>query len=248
LESFQKSLRGWQFFRDVVASPHQRPYLSSVSTISGQCDNASTATLEKLVKLMRGVSIRQLAAILKQEELKVLQFLSPYIRNGVIYLRSPQPPFDRLPIVPKLEVVNTKPAESKRWKVVCIDDSPTILDGMKRFLGDGPFEISAIDNPSKSISTLFQLKPDLILMDITMPGINGYQLCSLLRKSDPHFETIPIIMVTGNRGIIDRAKAKLSGATDYLTKPFTREELLDTVNKHLNISVNAKVTMSSFSG
>jgi two-component system, chemotaxis family, response regulator PixG len=69
-------------------------------------------------------------------------------------------------------------------------------------------------------------------MDITMPDINDYKLCRLFRSSAA-FETTPIIMVTGNKGLIDKARAKLVGATDYLTKPFSQTELLELVEKHL---------------
>ncbi|NJL84244.1 MAG: response regulator [Chloroflexaceae bacterium] len=192
--------------------------------------------MEKLTKLMRGLSIRQLTAAIKQDELKLVQLLSPYVEQGVFYLRDPQPPFDRLPKIPKLRP-NTpllqRQDSAKTYKVVCIDDSPTILEEIKYFLGEDRYQVTAIDSPTESLTLLFEIKPDLVLMDITMPDINGYQLCNLLRKSAPAFEKIPIIMVTGNRGFIDRAKAKLSGATDYLTKPFSREALLGVIGKYL---------------
>jgi two-component system, chemotaxis family, response regulator PixG len=75
-------------------------------------------------------------------------------------------------------------------------------------------------------------KPDLILLDVGMPNLDGYELCSLLRRH-PLFKHTPIIMVTGLTGFIDRAKARLVGASGYLTKPFTQSELLKTVFKHL---------------
>ena len=79
---------------------------------------------------------------------------------------------------------------------------------------------------------IFRLKPDLILLDITMPRINGYKLCGLLRNSE-HCNHTPIIMVTGNTGLIDKARAKLAGATDYFTKPFTQQGLMNIVERHL---------------
>ena len=64
-----------------------------------------------------------------------------------------------------------------------MDDSPTILDEMHRFLNHEEYEVTKIDDPVKAAAVLFKLKPDLVLMDITMPEINGYKLCSLLRNS-----------------------------------------------------------------
>ena len=65
-----------------------------------------------------------------------------------------------------------------------------------------------------------------------MPRINGYKLCGLLRGSESCHHT-PIIMVTGHKGLIDKARAKLAGATDYLTKPFTQQGLMEVIEKHL---------------
>ena len=84
----------------------------------------------------------------------------------------------------------------------------------------------------QAVPIIFRFQPDLILLDINMPKINGYKLCGLLRGSN-HCEGTPIIMVTGNRGLIDKARAKLAGATDYFTKPFTRQELMVMMEKYL---------------
>ncbi|MHC5729773.1 MAG: response regulator, partial [Nostoc sp.] len=83
------------------------------------------------------------------------------------------------------------------------------------------------------LSLVFQLKPDLILCDIAMPELEGYEVCAMLRHSTA-FRLIPIIMLTGKDGFIDRVKANMVGATDYLTKPFTDTELLMLVEKYIN--------------
>jgi twitching motility two-component system response regulator PilG len=80
---------------------------------------------------------------------------------------------------------------------------------------------------------IVRLKPDLILLDVNMAGIDGYELCRLLRNHS-FFKNIPIIMVTGNTGIIDRVKARFVGASGYLTKPFTQSDLLKMVFRHLS--------------
>ncbi len=103
---------------------------------------------------------------------------------------------------------------------------------MRRYLNPKSFEVTKINDPFQAVSTVFRIKPDLILLDINMPKINGYKLCTLLRNSG-NCTLIPIIMVTGNTGLIDRSKAKIAGATDYFTKPFTREELTRIVSKYL---------------
>jgi twitching motility two-component system response regulator PilG len=79
---------------------------------------------------------------------------------------------------------------------------------------------------------VFQLKPDLILCDIAMPELDGYEICAMLRRSSL-FRQTPIVMLTGKDGFIDRLKARMVGATDYLTKPFGQGELLMVLEKYI---------------
>lgn len=122
---------------------------------------------------------------------------------------------------------------SKTFTVACIDDSPTVLSAIESFLDDRAFKVLRIPDPVSALMQIIRHKPDLILLDVAMPNLDGYELCSLLRRH-PSFKQTPIIMVTGNRGFIDRAKAKLVGASGYLTKPFTQPDLLKIVFKHLS--------------
>ncbi len=228
LTIFQDRIRIWQNFEPLIRSPHQRPYL--FSNIAG---NTSSPDLVKLSKLLRGMSIRQLALALNQDELKIAKLLYPYIQRGDVCLRDPQKSYAKLPVIPQLsQSVQSPVTPVKTFKIVCIDDSPTILDEMNRFLSHDEYDVTKIDDPVKAASMLFRLKPDLILMDITMPEISGYKLCGLLRNSVALRE-VPIVMVTGRSGLIDKARAKAAGATDYLVKPFTRGSLLAVVEKHL---------------
>ena len=256
LNERQIKLRQWQNCSREICSIYQRPYFPPGWETKPLPDSGTLNqnTLAELTQILRGrVSIRQLSVLLKKDELKVAKILSPYIERKIIYLHHPQAPLDKLPKVPReskdiveqplsLQVdndnddevtqFNTSKTPVKTWKIVCIDDSPTILSEIKRFLDKDKFEITAIDDPVQAVSKIFTIEPDLILLDITMPRINGYKLCGLLRSSGKCDET-PIVMVTGNTGLIDKARAKISGATDYFTKPFTKEGLNKIVAKHL---------------
>ena len=228
LNIFQDRIRVWQSFEPLIKSPHQRPYL--FSHIS---ENTSSPDLVKLSKLLRGMSIRQLALALNQDELKIAKVLYPYIQRGDVCLRDPQKSYIKLPVIPQLpQSVQSQTPPAKTFRIACVDDSPTILDEMNRFLSHDEYDVTKIDDPVKAASLLFRLKPDLILMDITMPEISGYKLCGLLRNSVALRE-VPIVMVTGRSGLIDKARAKAAGATDYLVKPFTRGSLLAVVEKYL---------------
>ncbi|MBE9136391.1 response regulator [Nodosilinea sp. LEGE 07088] len=228
LSYFQDRIQKWQEIGTLIASPHQRPYLFSQVS-----EDTSSPTLVKLSKLLRGMSIRQLALVLNQDEIAFAKLLYPFIQRGDILLRDPQQSYLKLPKIPQQSLVEAnKILPTKTFKIACIDDSPTILDEMHRYLSHDEYEVTKIDDPVKAASVLFRLKPDLILMDITMPEINGYKLCGLLRNSVALREK-PIVMVTGRSGLVDKARAKVAGATDYLVKPFTRGSLLAVVEKYL---------------
>ena len=248
LEESHKRLRIWKSMAPYIFSPDQRPYF--VNNNYAQ-ENLALKHQEKLGKMLRGFSFRHLGAILNQDELALAVRLYPLIKNKAILLREPQSPFDQLPSYSTLkteEIVQKPPLKEeienntfigkykepplKHWKIVCVDDSQTILNEISRYLGDESFVVHTINDSVKALMQIITIKPDVILLDVGMPSLDGYQLCSLLRKS-PIFKTTPIVMVTGNTGIIDRAKARLVGASDYMTKPFNQVELLKMVFRYL---------------
>ncbi|MBW4686592.1 MAG: response regulator [Komarekiella atlantica HA4396-MV6] len=118
------------------------------------------------------------------------------------------------------------------YTIACIDDSQTVLNSIKHFLDENTFSVVMINDPVKALMQILRSKPDLILLDVEMPSLDGYELCSLLRKHSA-FKNTPIIMVTGRTGFIDRAKAKMVRSSGYLTKPFTQSDLLKMVFKHI---------------
>jgi twitching motility two-component system response regulator PilG len=164
-------------------------------------------------------------------------------------LRPPQAPFDRFnqfyspnsgeevaaipsAVAPPPAPAPTPPTEQQVYKIACVDDSPTILREINRFLDGDSFKVFPIVDSGTALMKIIRIDPDIILLDVGMPTIDGYKLCGMLRKH-PAFKTTPIVMVTGNTGILDRAKAKMAGCTDYMTKPFTQSGLIEMVSKHL---------------
>lgn len=250
IEEAQKCLQTWYQFYPHITSSYQRPYFFSKP--------GATAEQQKIGKILRGFNFRQLSAILNQDEIAIAKKFFPLINNKTIILRDPQAPFDKLPHWSKeliasakktqgqeasstktkgedidLSDLAAKSSKTKQWKIVCIDDSPTILNEISRFLDRDEFSVVPITEPLKALMKIMRIKPDLILLDVGMPNIDGYKLCSLIRKYSA-FKNTPIVMVTGNKGLIDRAKARMAGATDYMTKPFTQSDLLDMVFRYLS--------------
>jgi len=224
LDHGHEQIRGWQALVSPVFSPNQRLYLTSQGTTQQQLPELS----QQLRTLLRGLSFRNLAGLTRMDTLRLAQGLLPDIREKVILLRDPQPPFNKLPRFPLLPVAVASPS----CTIACVDDSPTITNEIRRCLGGSGFEVVAVNDPLKALVQITRIKPELILLDVGMPYLDGYELCRLLRKNTL-FKKTPIVMVTGNTGFLDRARATMVGATDYLTKPFTQEGLLKMVHRHL---------------
>lgn len=124
------------------------------------------------------------------------------------------------------------PADKKLYTIFCIDDSPTVLSAIKNYLDEQMFSVVGVTDSLKALMHIIRAKPDLILLDISMPNLDGYELCSLLRKHS-YFKNTPVIMVTGKTGFVDRAKAKMVKASGYLAKPFTQGDLLKVIFQHI---------------
>lgn len=248
LQKCQKRLNAWQTLGPAIWSPHQRLYFAEKSPGAAKL---SPSKVQQLQKILRGFSFRHLGVLLNLDELQLAQNLNALIADQVILLQDPQPPFNQLPrlaVVPTATPVATTnhAADSnaalgtieasnigqKHYTIACVDDSPAILNTINRYLQDQNIAVVMINDPVKALIQIMRAKPDLILLDVGMPWVDGYELCRLIRKNS-QFKKIPVVMVTGNTGLIDRAKAKVAGATDYLTKPFTQADLQKMVFRHL---------------
>jgi two-component system, chemotaxis family, response regulator PixG len=117
--------------------------------------------------------------------------------------------------------------------VVCIDDSPFVCDRLEQIFREAGYQFISVMDSLKAIPIVVAKKPQLIFLDLVMPNANGYEICSRLRKIST-FKQTPIVILTGNDGTIDRVRAKVVGATDFLTKPVQSEMVLNIAGKYLN--------------
>ncbi|MGH8511617.1 MAG: response regulator, partial [Gammaproteobacteria bacterium] len=113
-------------------------------------------------------------------------------------------------------------------KVLVADDSNTIRRSADIFLRKAGCEVIYGEDGFDALAKIPDFKPDLIFVDVMMPGLDGYQVCAVV-KQHPRFRTLPVIMLTSKDNVFDRARAKLLGADEYLTKPFSRDSLLSAV-------------------
>ncbi len=117
--------------------------------------------------------------------------------------------------------------------IACIDDSPTVGKILEEFLSSSGYRLLYVQNPLMGIVTLSEDIPDLIFIDLIMPDTNGYNLCQFLRNSET-FKDVPIIIMTSMDGVINRTRAKLVGAKDFLSKPFTQDDILRMIQKYVS--------------
>ena len=365
LHRLSDRLQGWSAVSDRIASPHQRPYCEAPEHIHKPVPQGMLPRpmLDLLARLMQGASIRQLARIVHQDEIKLAQLLYPYIKHRVIKLWPPVPPLDQLPWLPTRPLRATPPPSltaplttlasltsnshssavaplitfapltnnghsaiptpilvppksnghsaivtptiisptsnghsatstptlipptsnghsaivtpilapptsnghssaaplttlppltsnghsstapnslvscpatfaKRRYLIICIDDNLSVQEKIQSYLVPERFELKTVVDPMASIAKICTLKPDLILLDISMPRINGHSLCRILRRSIL-FKEIPIIMISSHVSALNKAKARSVGATDYLEKPFSQTKLMTMLETYL---------------
>jgi len=215
-------IQAWNQFYPHIQSPHQCP---SVMQKLQPSEPEDDKTIRMLGWMDGHTSIQQIGRYLNKGVVTVAKGIYPYVRQGIIHLSA----------IPLATLPQDSPEEwhaTQVPRIVCVDDGVTIRQAIEQILDEHGYEATSIGNPLRALSLLFQLQPDLILCDIAMPELEGYQLCAMLRQSTT-FRQTPIIMLTGKDGFIDRVKARMAGATDYLTKPFGANELLTLVEKYV---------------
>lgn len=119
---------------------------------------------------------------------------------------------------------------SSGFKVLVIDDSNTIRRSAEIFLKQGGHEVLLAEDGFDALSKVNDYLPDLIFCDILMPRLDGYQTCAIIKRN-PRFSNVPIVMLSSKDGVFDKARGRMVGSQDYLTKPFTKDQLLHTVQE-----------------
>ena len=119
-------------------------------------------------------------------------------------------------------------------RVLVIDDSNTIRRSAEIFLKQGGCEVVLAEDGFDALAKISDHRPDLIFCDILMPRLDGYQTCAIIKRN-PEFATVPVIMLSSKDGVFDKARGRMVGSEDYLTKPFTKDQLLQAVQLHCRV-------------
>lgn len=220
-----KQVQEWKQLYPHIQSPEQLPILADITKLGASLPET---TVQKLHSWANGkTSLRQLARHLNRDILTVAKAIYPYVQQGWLQLIYSDT------FKPSKPKPNTE-SEQYKGRIVCIEDTLVICETVESILKLQGYEAISITNPLQALGLVFQLQPDLILCDMTMPKLDGYEICAMLRHSTS-FRRTPIIMLTDKDGFIDRLRARMVGATDYLTKPFTDQELLILIEKYMRL-------------
>ena len=125
---------------------------------------------------------------------------------------------------------NAATADSTAVKVLVIDDSNTIRRSAEIFLKQGGYEVLLAEDGFDALSKVNDHDPDLIFCDILMPRLDGYQTCAIIKRN-AKFAGVPVVMLSSKDGVFDKARGRMVGSQDYLTKPFTKDQLLHAVQQ-----------------
>lgn len=119
------------------------------------------------------------------------------------------------------------------FKILVIDDSNTIRRSAEIFLKQGGHEVVLAEDGFDALAKVNDYQPHLIFCDILMPRLDGYQTCAIIKRN-ARFSGVPIVMLSSKDGVFDKARGRMVGAQDYLTKPFTKDQLLQAVQQFGN--------------
>lgn len=227
-----KEVQKWKQLHPYIVSPQQCLVIADQEQLQ---ETLPQKAYEQLLRWADGkTSLRQLSRRLQRNVGTFARGIYPYIERGWLH-----PVTSSSPTVPKTNILWEEVATRDTPHVVCLDDDLTIGKTVEEIFTKNGYQISLITDPLLALSLMFELNPDVILCDIAMPKLDGYEICAMLRHSRV-FQYTPIIMLTGKEGFIDRIRARMVGATDYLTKPFGEQELLLLIEKYAHPKISSR--------
>jgi two-component system, chemotaxis family, response regulator PixG len=216
-------------------------YFPSRFPVIDRVDPLANRDLNQILRTIDGnQSLRGLAIYHQQKLIDFTKFLIPLLESNKIAL-VPHPQ-SRLIQIRTDRTANLIPNLASRERdlktgssqqlVACIDDSIMVYEYLERILTDHGYRSFGVQDSLKIMPSLIKNKPDLIFLDLVMPITNGYEVCELIRKT-PSLKNIPVVILTGKDGLVDRMRAKIVGANGFLGKPVRVAAVLKILDKHL---------------
>ena len=222
----------WQQAKIADRSPDLAPIIRQPEVLQ---QKTSAQVYQNLAQLLDGEqTLRDLSVRMKRDIVTVACSLLPYVQSGLVELVKVDdiPPPVSSPMGKKLP----SNVASHPTLIACIDDSPAIGQAMETIITTAGYQFMSETDGLRAIPLLLSRKPDLIFLDLIMPNTNGYEICSQLRKLT-YFRHIPIVILTGNDGRVDRVRAKMAGSTDFISKPVQEDIVIEIINQYLSQKV-----------
>lgn len=218
-------------------------------------ESVNQATYDTMIARLNGSNtLSDLATLLGLKIVQLATLLQPLALQGILTFESvadfgeqPRPtreatvkppekkPLLKTPAGPSRPATATPATKRAAPLIACIDDSRQSCQLVGWFLEKAGYQFCYTTEPAEAIPLLMQRRPGLIFLDLVMPGVSGYELCTAIRRVSV-LESVPIAIVTGRDGIVDRMRAKMIGATNFVSKPLQREAILQVAQQHLPLT------------
>ena len=201
-------------------------------------EEVSGVVYQNFLRLLDGQrSLRDLSSRMGKDVRKLTSSLIPYIKQNlldIIEVKDIKPPQNNSRSLSAQE--NEDPSKPL---IACIDDSPQICKILEQIITQQGYRCISIQESLQAVPSLIKTTPDFIFLDIGMPIVNGYEICTQVRRVSK-LKNIPIVFLTGNDGIIDRMRAKVSGANAFVTKPIEIDKIVASIEKFIVPQSNLK--------
>lgn len=221
----------WTFWKSADISDYSPNFAPTIKQKKQLSEQTSDQVYQTLTTLLNGQNtLYDLAVKMNRNIVQITRSLAPFIQAGWVELINISDLSTSVYRgVPKTLSLLTEPP---RPLIACVDDDIWVCKSLERVLTTAGYQFVGVSDPMRAIAILISRKPELIFLDLVMPNTSGYEICSKLRKL-PFFKNTPIVILTGNDGVVDQVRAKLFGASDFVSKPVDAEKVLKTVQKNL---------------
>ena len=246
-EALVESEQAWLIWQEKGLgkwSPHLAPKMKKQEKLR---EEVSGIVFQNFLKLLDGQrTLLDLSARMNKDVRRLTSSLVPYINQELLDLLVID---DIEP--PDIQVQNTDAAKqpqnaATKPVIACIDDSPQICNIMEQIITKAGYRFVGIQQALQAVPGLIAANPDLIFLDIGMPIVNGYEICSQIRRVSK-LKHIPVVILTGNDGIVDRVRAKMVGANDFVAKPVEIEKIHEAIANNMPAKVESNQVQGQMS-
>ncbi|MEB3358848.1 MAG: response regulator [Synechococcales bacterium] len=240
LAQVQQDLNAWYNAGLVHYSPNAAPIIKRPDELKRSVSTKRYLALESLIN--GNTTLRDISRVTGQDLLNLTRVLAPYFQRDVMVLKQvpdfPEPCDASSPTVADPPEEPEATVDSNAPLIICIDDSPQVCKSMRQIIQSAGYRYLNIEDSVQALPLLLENKPSLIFLDLVMPIASGYEICAQIRRISV-LKNVPIVILTGKDGIVDRVRAKVVGASDFLAKPVNSVRVLEIVHQHLPLPSDA---------